>query len=143
MFSIVAETDILAAPSIICSNVQAKVIEMARVSWLLQAHQLHILQQQNLQNPMLGGSQNTSIQRQASLGLVTSPQSPSPSSTPVPTHQQSQGLSTSSPQQLTQVSLSSATSPTEHGSYCSSLRFGLASCTYSNKTLYFVSALLN
>lgn len=80
---------------------------------LLQQAQLHILQQQNLQNPMLGGSQNTSIQRQTSLGLVTSPQSPSPSSTPVPIHQ-SQGLSTSSPQQLTQVSLSSATSPTEH-----------------------------
>ncbi|XP_024382467.1 uncharacterized protein [Physcomitrium patens] len=81
--------------------------------------QLHITQQQQQniilyqQNSMLGASQNATTQRQSSLGLVTSPQSPSPSSTPVPTHL-SQGLSISSPQQLTQVSLSSATSPSEH-----------------------------
>lgn len=106
-----AGTKLLIFPLIMCGN-------GCNVSLLLQA-QLHILQQQqqqNLQNPMLGGSQNTSMQRQTSLGLVTSPQSPSPSSTPTPTNQ-SQGLSASSPQQLTQVSLSSATSPTEHGSY--------------------------
>lgn len=83
---------------------------------LLQQAQLHILQQQqqqNLQNSMLGASQNSSTQRQTSLGLVTSSQSSSPSSTPVPAHL-SQGLSTSSPQQFAQLSLSSTTSPTEH-----------------------------
>jgi len=81
---------------------------------LIQAQQLHILQQ-NSQNAILAAAQNTSLQRQSSLGLVTSPQSPSPSSTPpIPTHQ-AQGLSASSPQQLSQqVSLASATSPTEN-----------------------------